>query len=171
MAIIRHIFRIPYLLPAIVFLLFMAELSCAVRSPTRHRCHENAATEQIAMAVTFVASNRISDCVLTRRCHDSTSKIPVNFLPGTSTPSFSQCLILISHISEQSHGWCNKIKFFLSTPWRHGRGTEVWLHSFLTSAIDGLNGQLKAPVVLYLGTNPITSWMGYWMGPIYILGL
>jgi hypothetical protein len=78
----------------------MTVLTFAVLRPTRQRCLENAATEQVAAAATFVASNRISDwCsdyVLTRRCRDSTSKIP-----GTYTPSISQCLILISNISEK----------------------------------------------------------------------
>ena len=31
----------------------------------------------------------------------------------------------------------NKVKFLLSTPRRHIRGVEVWLHSIVTSAVDG----------------------------------
>jgi hypothetical protein len=31
----------------------------------------------------------------------------------------------------------NKVTFLLSTPRRHIRGVEVWLHSIVTSAVDG----------------------------------
>jgi len=39
-------------------------------------------------------------------------------------------------------------------------GVEVWLHAFLTSAIDG-DGQLHAVAVCNTGTH----WVGGWVGP------
>jgi hypothetical protein len=38
-------------------------------------------------------------------------------------------------------------------------------YSFLTSALDGVNGQHHAPAVLYLkGKDPGTHWIGSWVG-------
>jgi hypothetical protein len=61
MVIVRLIFSVSYLTPTVGLLLFMMELSYAVRRPTRQTCLENAATEQVAVAATCVAYSRISD--------------------------------------------------------------------------------------------------------------
>jgi hypothetical protein len=51
------------------------------------------------------------------------------------------------HVAENDHRIkCvrSKVELFLYTPWRHTGGLEVYLHSFLTSALDGGSGQSEA---------------------------
>jgi hypothetical protein len=52
--------------------------------------------------------------------------------------------------------WCGNYKvFFLSAPWRRIDEVEVWLHSFLTSVLDGvLSGRIKGKAV------PLQAWSG-----------
>ena len=48
-----------------------------------------------------------------------------------------------------------KVKFPLSTSWRHIGGVEVWLHSFLTSALAGSEWSVSCPSCL-------TAWRESW---------
>jgi len=47
---------------------------------------------------------------------------------------------------------------------------EVWLHAFLTTAIDGCEFQLHDPAALLPGNDPPgIHWIGGWAGPRAVL--
>ena len=52
----------------------------------------------------------------------------------------------------------NRVTLFLSTSWRHVGGVEVYLHSFLTSAIDG--GEWSASHSVRFSHNPWNRRLG-----------
>jgi hypothetical protein len=63
-----------------------------------------------------------------------------------------------------------KVKFSLSTPLRHIGGVEVWLHSFLTSELDGGEWLTSRPRPLYpRKRTPVP--IGGWVGPTAALGV
>jgi hypothetical protein len=62
----------------------------------------------------------------------------------------SQNLILTQNIM--------KIQLSLSTPWRQIGGAEVWLHSFLTSALDEGQRSVSRPVHFNPGIGPRYQW-------------
>ena len=45
------------------------------------------------------------------------------------------------------------------------REVEVHLHSFLTSAIDGMSCERHASAAPFPGNNPGPQWIGGWVGP------
>jgi hypothetical protein len=49
----------------------------------------------------------------------------------------------------------------MQAPW----GEEYSFYSFLTSALDGVSGQLHATAALYpREMTPVTHWVGGWVG-------
>lgn len=58
-----------------------------------------------------------------------------------------------------------QLQFPVSTPWRHIGEEEVWLHSFLGSALDGGESKTSHSGRFTARKNPSTLQIGGWMGP------
>ena len=59
--------------------------------------------------------------------------------PSLCTAFVSLCNVFVCYVDALLHKVKVKVKFSLSKPWKHIRGLEVLLHSFLALALDGVS--------------------------------
>jgi hypothetical protein len=64
------------------------------------------------------------------------------FSPATKFRRTRWCVLLYCYLPQIES---KKIKLAWSTPWRNVRVVEVWLHSFLTSTLDGSEWSVSRP--------------------------
>ena len=83
---------------------------------------------------------------------------------------FSWLLVFRVVITIYCDNHMEKVKLSLYTSWRHIEWVDVWLHLSVTSALDRGEQSTSCVGCFTWGCNPVTHWVGGWLGPWAALG-